>query len=166
MPNRSPEFNFHSLSDNEKIHFAAIGKVAAEWAWLEFWIDTKTLELTKIQFEAGLCVTAQVVGSARKLDAYIALARHLGIKKASADLEAFAKDTVGLAERRNRAIHDPWLVEKGLYPSRLEATARRTLRFLVVPVGTDELLTLIDLIMDHVARFDRLHHSIASELNK
>lgn len=129
------------------------------------WIDAKTLELAKIKFETGLCITTQIAGPARKLDAYIAVARHLGVKKVISDLESFAKDTTSLSERRNRIVHDPWIVEKNHIPSRLEATARKTLRFLLVPVDTAEICKLCSSIKDHTERFAIIHRAIFSELN-
>jgi hypothetical protein len=41
-------------------HYAAIGKVAAEWAEFEFILDTRTLRLAGFPAEKGTCLTAQI----------------------------------------------------------------------------------------------------------
>jgi hypothetical protein len=152
------------LGKEEQEHFATIGMVANQWAYFELSIDVKTLELAMIPEEIGLCITAQVVGSGRKLDAYIALARQLGVKKKNPDLEKLAKDTVALAERRNRVIHDPWLVQGERQPTRLEATARKKLRYIVIPVSTSEIASLSREIIEHTVRFVELHDAVIAEL--
>jgi hypothetical protein len=152
------------LGKAEREHFAAIGMVASQWAYFELSIDIKTLELAMIPEEVGLCITTQVVGSGRKLDAYIALARQLGSKNKNSDLDNFYKDNVGLAERRNRVIHDPWLIDQERQPKRLEATARKKLRYIVVTSPTSEIERLAFEIMDHAARFGELHEAITAEL--
>lgn len=118
--------------DPVREHYTAIGMVAAEWAELELLIDEYSSELAGIRFhDLGACFTAQIGGAARKLDAYLSLAHQRGISGAKAALHAFARDTVPLAERRNRIIHDPWVISGdgiGIRPQRLEVTARRELR--------------------------------------
>jgi hypothetical protein len=66
------------------------------------------LMLAQIPQQTGLCLTAQIGGSARKLDAYIAIARLRGADKFMGELDALAKATTALSERRNRVVHDPW----------------------------------------------------------
>jgi hypothetical protein len=166
MTNGTPEIDPIDIYSNEAApHFAAIGRVAEEWAWFEMWVDTKTLELAGIPFERGVCLTAQISGSARKLNAYIATARYLGAQEtAIKQLNKFAKETTGLAERRNRIVHDPWLWEKGSVPSMLEVTAQKVLRYHVVPVPTESIDKLARSIMEHTSNFDALHKKIVTEI--
>lgn len=145
-------------------HFAAIGQVAATSALLETFLDTLALELADITSEAGLCFTAQIAGSARKMDAYIAVARFRGAKKIVPDLEKFAKVTAALAERRNRIVHDPWSVEQGQTPERMEVTARRILRSQMVPVSTDDILKLVADIRAHIFNLLEIDDQIRSEI--
>ena len=58
-------------------HYAMIGMIAAEWAYFESLIDRYTQRLAGIDDHVGTCLTSQIAGHARKLDAYIALAKHL-----------------------------------------------------------------------------------------
>lgn len=151
--------------DGEMIHYAAIGSAASEWAWLEQWIDFKTLELGKIPVGTGLCLTAPIAGAGRKLDAYIALARHLGAQKSLKQLNEFAKTLTSLGERRNRIVHDPWIVNrKERAAGRLEATARKSLRFIIVPVTAAEIAKLSVEIEHHIGVFDAIHAAVVAEV--
>jgi hypothetical protein len=135
------------------------------WPSFEALLDGLALELADIPSEVGLCFTAQVAGSARKLDAYIAVAKVRGAKKASALLEGdFAKRTAALAEQRNRAVHDPWLIQEGNIPQRFEITARRKLRSEMVPVTTDDLITLAKHIEEHTRRFFEIDEQIRTQI--
>lgn len=146
-----------------KEHLAAIGLVAGAWALFETFLDSLALELAQIDSPAGFCFTAQISGWNRKLDAYIAVARLRGLKSTK-ELEKFAKDTAGLAEQRNRVVHDPWLLEGGKLPTRFEVTARRVLRTEHVEVPTEKVLALDKTITAHVQRFISLHETIVAEL--
>jgi len=119
------------------------------------------LVLARIPQEAGLCLTAQIGGSARKLDAYIAIARLRGADKFIRELDALAKATAALAERRNRVVHDPWFffADRKL-TGRLEVTSRRPLRHEYVKVSKDELIRLLNDIAPHLARFVVLNNQI------
>ena len=95
----------------ESRHYSAIGRVAAEWSLFETVIDNAAIDLAQVEYNAGICFTAQIAGSARKLDAFIALARFRGAPvKLVSDLCKFAQDVTGVAEQRNRIVHDPWLL--------------------------------------------------------
>ena len=109
-------------------HYAAIGKVAAEWAEFEFILDTRTLRLAGFPAEKGTCLTAQIAGPARKLDAYISLARLCGASETTIKkISKFQQQTYDLAEKRNRIVHDQWLIFPSGSTHRLEITARRKL---------------------------------------
>jgi hypothetical protein len=89
-------------------HYALLGKVADAWARLEHLIDTCCIALVGCD-QAGFCLTAQVIGPGRKLDALLSL---LKLRGASSDLQQTAKSLAGriqgLGEQRNRVLHDPW----------------------------------------------------------
>jgi hypothetical protein len=149
--------------DLTKEHYAGIGRVAVEWSEFEFLVDISTLMLAKIKMKAGFCLTAQIAGAARKLDAYIALAQVLGAEKKTVKaLNAFAKDTIGLTEQRNRIIHDTWSALGG--PHRFELTARKVLRREYVPVSEDDLVKLTNLIKSHGDRFYELTKNVKAEV--
>ena len=149
--------------DDKLLHFAHVGVLASRWAAMEIFIDALAINLGGVPTGVGLCFTAQVIGISRKLDAYLALARMRGAKKALRDLEAFRKEALSLGERRNRIVHDPWTFKDGI-PRRFEISARRRLIFGDIPISTDKIGKLIGEIEDHHARFRDLHQKVLAEI--
>jgi hypothetical protein len=157
FPNLPEQFQFAAN------HFASIGIIASTWAAFEISLDIAALQLAGVTEKIGLCFTAQVIGPARKIDAYISVARERGATKFMGDLDKFAKDTIGLGERRNRVVHDPWQFQNGS-AKRLEATARRKLRLELIEVSHAEITSLMFGIQGHQARFVDLHARILAEV--
>jgi hypothetical protein len=156
--------NVHDAPSVSQEHYAAIGRVAVEWSSFEANIDLYSLRLAGFNQEEGICFTAQIAGSGRKLDAYIAIAQVRGLKAATVKkLHVFAADTQGLAEQRNRVVHDSWAGIGG--PHCLEATARKKLKFEYVEVPTKEVLKLSHKISAHNERFYQLNEQIRAELD-
>jgi hypothetical protein len=92
-------------------HYAALGSVAAFWALFEAIVDRHTHALVGLPHQRGVCLTAQLAGIGRKLDAYIALATLIDIPPDLAKaLRKFADDSASLAEQRNRCIHVVWIM--------------------------------------------------------
>ena len=121
----------------EMLHYAAIGRVAASWSYFEGLIDSSSVKLASLDSQTGVCFTAQIFGSGRKLDTFIALARLRGISAGLVkDLHDFAKDARGLSSQRDRIIHDVWFFPHPAAPVRLEATAVKVLRLVEIPVTT------------------------------
>src|SRR6476660_4636024 len=105
------------------VHFAAIGSVAAAWADFEMALDTFLAAAAEVTDEVAVCFTAQMIGFRQRIDAFIALVRYRGARKRWNDaLEKFARRGQSVAVRRNRVIHDVWIVDKDHdMPLRLEA---------------------------------------------
>lgn len=131
-------------------HYAAIGKVAEAWAGLELSIDMACWTLANLTGRVGACLTAQVSGHARKMDAYIALSRLRGADDTLIRrLNKFAVQAQGMAERRNRVVHDPWMAMGVLAsPHRLEVTARKKVVLKGVLMLTADVLKLAEEIDD------------------
>ena len=129
----------------ESKHFDAIGRVAVSWSFFEAEIDAACINLASIEDERGVCLTSQITGSARKLDAFLSLSRlHSLPEDLNKRLNKFYDDARHHAERRNRVIHDPWLFDHPNPPLRYEATARKTLRIERVPMTTELVYKLIE----------------------
>jgi hypothetical protein len=145
-------------------HFAAIGHVAAKWSYFEAVIDDWTLRIAKIPVEAGVSLTSQISGSARKLDAFTALVNLSNVKPSLLkDIHKFSELARGLAEQRNRVVHDFWDVSDILDPRRVEATARKKLRLESIPVSTAEVLNLAIQIEEMAENFDNLASRVLTE---
>lgn len=146
-------------SDEQRDHYAAIGKVTGEWAFVEFFLDYHTAQLLGISDKAAVCLQSQVIGPSRKFDAYVAAVRWRGVTKLNKDLDQFGKDIAVLAERRNRVVHDLWMLFPD-GPARYELTAKRTIRQKLVPTPTGEVLRLASEITDHRLRLRSLHEQV------
>lgn len=111
--------------------------------------------------DRGVCFTSQISGSRLKLDALISLCGLVGAASdAMAELHVLAKDTVALSVRRNRAIHDVWIMDNPEKPERFEASASKVLRIKKIPVTTSYLLALAAEIAAHTAKAGTLCNSI------
>lgn len=90
-------------------HFAALGRMMSAWASLEQFIDTMCAVLLGGDMTGAHCLTAQIMGPGRKLDALLALMAHKGASEQTlARTRSLAGRVVGLGNRRNRMAYDPW----------------------------------------------------------
>ena len=160
FPEATPEIA-HTARD----HLALMGYVAAVWAIFEADLDTYIISLGKLPAQAGRCVASQITAPARKLDAYIAIARLRGADVFVSELERFAKDTTSLAEQRNRVVHDPWMRIHEGGAERLESTARRKLRYEHVSVSLEQMDALVERIREHHDKLTDLHTRIEKHVS-
>jgi hypothetical protein len=76
----------------------------------------------------GLCLVLQIVGPGRKLNAYASIAHLRGLdEKTMKKILKFQEHTFAIAEKRNRVVHDQWLVFPSGSSHRFEATANKKL---------------------------------------
>jgi hypothetical protein len=136
-------------------HYAAVGKVASSWALFETLLDITVWRFSNIDPKIMACVTSQVSGSGRKLDAVISLIRHIHGDAAVAPFNKFSEQTQRLAERRNRIVHDAWLIKDGV-PSRIEFTARKRVVVEAIAVDTVALTKLTEEIVSHIEKLEVL----------
>ena len=141
-------------------HYAAVGKVASAWALFEGLVDVSIWQVAGLNPQNGACITAQITGSARKLDALISLVRHHHGDAAVAKLNKIAQTSQGLAEQRNRIVHDPWIQEGGS-PARLETTARKRVVVATIAVSTTEVNRAVDDISTHIDAFEAIINPLA-----
>src|SRR5215207_91035 len=85
-------------------HYAAIGRVAAGWAYFEAVIDTWLHQFAGLRPEVGVCFTGQMIGPGPRINAFIALVLHLGAHdRWVKPLNQFAERARLLGDKRNRA---------------------------------------------------------------
>jgi hypothetical protein len=102
-------------------HYAAIGLVTANWSYFEAFLDMWIQRFAEIWGDVGVCLTSQIAGPARKIDALISLIRLRGVSDPSPEtLDVFSKKVQGLAEQRNRVAHDLWDLSDPKLPARLK----------------------------------------------
>src|SRR5271154_5347239 len=103
-------------------HYAAIGKVAANWSALERLMDSLIWRIALVQDKEGACITAQIPNMARRVEALISVIRlNGGSERLIKRYNKFAADTDKLQTGRNRVVHDPWIFDAvSETPHRLE----------------------------------------------
>jgi hypothetical protein len=147
-------------------HYAAIGKVAAEWAEFEFILDTRTLRLGAFDTKRGLCLTLQIIGPGRKLNAYMSIALLNGasdttIKK----LLKFQGRAFELAEKLNRVVHDQWMIFPSGSSHRFEATANKKLVMEYKEHPTESVDMLMKEIRSLILRFENLDEEVWNDID-
>jgi hypothetical protein len=148
----------------EEAHFAAMGKVVANFAAFEAILQSAIWRFANVDDEAGICLTAEL-SLHRSFDALIALAR---LRGATDDmlkrLAKFAADTQnGIKAQRNRIVHDPVYFEPdSSAPNRLKISARKTVVYGYEPAPTAAIEKLVDNIGDRISKFERLIEEIAN----
>jgi hypothetical protein len=94
-------------------HYTIIGRVACRWATLEALIDGVIADLAQCGAEEMTCVTAQLIGPAKRMDALIALfTPRKGSDGLRKQLKAFQGRIQQLGEDRNKVVHDPLLLNE------------------------------------------------------
>jgi hypothetical protein len=133
-----PEYSIPKADDP---HYTVIGRVASMWALLEALIDGCIADLAMCGEEEMTCVTAQLIGPAKRMDALLALFVHRGgsmsVKK---KLKAFQGKIQQLGEDRNRIVHDPIFIKKETGKAHKSlATAKGELKHAFVAISKDDM---------------------------
>ncbi|THD68447.1 MAG: hypothetical protein E7813_10485 [Bradyrhizobium sp.] len=143
--------------DADRQHlYAAVGKVASNWAAFEHMLHSSLWVFAKVGDEAGACLTSQIPGPGRALDAFVSLVRmHGGDDALIKTINQFAEKTRGLGDKRNRAVHDSWNWDRETgNPYRLEISARKRIVMGPQPTSLSDMNTLVDQIADHIEAFE------------
>ena len=148
-------------------HYAAIGKVASNWSVFERIVDSAIWGLAYAEDEAAACLTAQFAGTPSRFNALIALVKLRGGSTTMVEkIEAFHKASNALVARRNRVIHDPWVLERSsLRPYRLEISAQKHLIFEYRPMDTRSVLAIAEDIANHINLFGDLINELIGEVH-
>jgi hypothetical protein len=124
-----------------EVHYAAVGKVASNWAGFEHRIQWAIWSLAKIDNLTGACITTQIGNSARLVEAVIALLRLRGVTDQSlVPLNKFAEKVGDKQRQRNRIVHDPWAFKMpGGEAARNELSAKRRVVSDFIPHPTTDV---------------------------
>jgi hypothetical protein len=145
----------------------AIGEVVSKWALLEHAIDEAIWDFAGLYDspKIGACLTAQYSTVAARFNALLSLARLRGVEEFQiTKLNRYRDHVLGLAERRNRVAHDPWLAHVDIESKpirvdatyRLHKTARAKLDYTLKPIAISELKALSEELDKTVADFSEL----------
>jgi hypothetical protein len=92
--------------------YAQIGRIASEWSHVENLLDAIICELASLPARQGACITGQMMGYAPRLNAIIGLLIDRNVDRKLVDKAHSLMDSLrGVAEERNRFIHDAWYIE-------------------------------------------------------
>jgi hypothetical protein len=123
-------FRTYTRPDGDHPIYAAVGNIAAEWAYFEHLLDQIIFALVSDADNMTLaCLTSQLTGHAPKCRVITSLLKLEGERALATSPSAPFPDgadtpeklitkinqlqnrTFEIAERRNRVVHDPWYVE-------------------------------------------------------
>ena len=158
----------YSMLPDDDPHYTVIGLVACLWGFLESGIDGAISDLARTDERVMACVTAQLIGPARRMDALVALFRHEGgSEEIVKQLKKFQGSIQQLGEDRNRVVHDPLMknnktgkVHKSL------TTAKGELKYELAPVSIDDMKKTAEEIREANWRFSHLRDAIKAEMNR
>jgi hypothetical protein len=132
----------YSIPKDDDPHYAVIGLVASTWALLEALIDGCIATLASCGEQEMACVTAQLIGPAKRMDALLALFVYRGGSK---DLRKKIKNFQGrlqqLGEDRNRIVHDPIFVNDDTGKAHKSlSTAKGELKYDFAPIDIESMM--------------------------
>ena len=153
----------HAVPDD---HIVLIGRVAETWAQFEFHVDQAIWSLVNAEQQLLACITSQFLSMHPRMRAYIAICSIHGLSKQTiTKLNKFSGRISGLADKRNRAVHDPrYRRNSDGKICRLEITARPTVQFDFLPEDKEDLKTTIRQITKAVHEFIGLHVEVIDEI--
>lgn len=159
-----PDDQFIPIPD---AHYAAMGKVADAWADLEFEVDRLIWHLLGTNQAFGACVTSQMISIHPRLQALRALAELWEISEPVMDeLGTFDGKAVGLAETRNRIIHDKRLIQwRTKEVVRFQVSAKRKLKFGAEPESIASLNEFRAKVQTLMESFDVISRKIRTEID-
>jgi hypothetical protein len=151
--------------------YSMVGKIASDWAHVEHMFDLIIADLAAIEPKILACITAQMTGVYPRCKAIIALLTLVGQMRGMhmGELVAKTEDIMhrsgGPSDKRNRAVHDPWLVYLGASKTaQFKAMPFKDLRYGIHDVDrTDLEKTLVDIGNFH-KRVTDLKNAISAKL--
>lgn len=148
-------------------HFAAVGRMVDACAGLDLCIDYMIWELLGIDQLSGACVTAQMISIHPRMHALLALAHLKGATASLVELRKFYTDMGGLAEKRNRLVHDKRLVNYHTEEVAIfTISAKHSLKFGIVQETTKELDGFAQTMKSMTKRFEAIAEKIRHEISK
>ncbi len=148
-------------------HLEWVGHISSHWASLEFLIDSTVWDLAKVPDKVGACITANFLSIYPKLKALIALAHlHGASEQTIKKLNRFRNDLHPVGEKRNRAVHDYWMMletNDGFQPVQVTITADGKPEFFFKPVSVEELKSICAEIDKKIEKFLTIRMTLESD---
>jgi hypothetical protein len=156
------------LPKDDDPHYTVIGRVASNWAHLETMIDGCIAKLAMCGEQEMACVTAQLIGPSKRMDALLSLFVHRGgsstLRK---KIKAFQGRVQQLGEDRNRIVHDAMVIriDTGEAHKAL-ITAKGELKYEFLPLSIESMKKTAAKIREHTQEFLALKGEIDDEMNR
>lgn len=97
---------------SESPYFEVIGRISVEWGSFEAALDRLIWVLSGTTRQTCAAITSQINGPVPRLRAILSLLELKGVfPDLLSDMNQFMQRTHGIADERNRVLHDPWLFE-------------------------------------------------------
>jgi len=117
-----------------------MGLIANSSAILELHANECIWALAGVQQGLGACITSQIFNTANRFKALAALMKLRRVDEPLIDeINKIIADFRDPSEKRNRALHDPWVVNREGGTGRVEVTANHKLVFEVREIPIEEL---------------------------
>lgn len=176
-PNTGQPYKRLSKLPQAHPYYHLVGRVASEFALLEGMLDEIIWGLAGVPFEAGACITAQMIGPGPRFRAIATLCQYRDLPKPVWEkvIDRMNKVTPH-ANERNRYIHDPWVAELTTLESEGDQTETaqygqfRTMHnfkaatFGFEPLSIDDAVELVRRIQHHQKRVNELRKVIDAAL--
>ena len=143
--------------------YAMLGRVTAEWAHLEHFIDKIVWDLAGLDGATGSCITGQIPGYAGKCNAIMALLKRLAIMDAplKARINKLSGKITGTANERNRFTHDAWFerveIDVDGHLSQFKSITHKNDEFGYIPITEDALAECVSSIRNRRDDVQELH---------
>lgn len=147
-------------------HFERIGIICAEWASFEARLDLTIWMLTGLAPAVAAAVTSQITGPVPRLRVILSLLEIKGAAKQLRDKIAdFMNKTHGVADERNRVVHDPWYFEHigQAVEQRRSGRIRKSFVHDYVEVAVADLDDIAKRIYDHHMNFMEIYVEIQDD---
>ena len=146
--------------------YQLVGQIAAETARIERLIDQSICNVAEIDLRVGAGITGQMIGPAPRFNALRQLAVNRGMSDA---ILKRINTTSGHAsihfDRRNRAVHDPWLEDTTGATHQDRSKPKSDPAFGPTPVSQQELSDMLGELSKYRSEVRNLVADIWAELN-
>ena len=152
---------YHPLPDDSPC-YALVGLIAAEQSRIEYMLDAIIWNLADVEPAVLACLTGQFMGLPSRYNAigHLLLRRDLYVRFGDRINKQIA-DSHGLAEARNRAIHDPWFEESATSDTyQFTSPAKKNSSFGNKAVSTSDLEKTLRRFRDFHARVIDLRNDV------
>ena len=114
------------------------------------------------------CVTSQLIGPAKRMDALLALFVHRGgSEPLRIKLKTFQGKIQQLGEDRNRIVHDPIVIRKKTgKANKALSTAKGKLKYEIIAVSMEDMERTATKISAANSEFSTLEEEIAAEMKE